>query len=96
MMKNNKEDIKAAFERIIERNEDNNWLNPKLIFLKNEELFRIDIDGFDEIFIPDNKIDGFDEIFIPDNKHDNPRIELYSVQKRRKNFRLLFEIIYTK
>jgi len=81
-MKNNKEDIKAAFERIIERNKENNWLNPKLIFLKNEELFRIDIDGFDAIF-------------IPYNKHDNPRIELYSVQNRRKNFRLLCEIIYT-
>jgi hypothetical protein len=82
-MANNEQDIKAAFERIIERNKENNWLNPKLVFSKNEFFFRIDIDGFDEIF-------------IPDNKHDNPRIELYSVQKRRKNFRLLFEIIYTK
>lgn len=81
-MKNNKEDIKAAFERIIERNKDNNWLNPKLIFLQNEELFRIDIDGFDAIF-------------IPYNKHDNPRIELFNVVRIGNGFRLLCEIIYT-
>jgi hypothetical protein len=85
-MANNEQDIKAAFERIIERNKENNWLNPKLVFCENE--------GFFHFFAI--KIDGFDEIFIPDNKHDNPRIELYSVVRIGNGFRLLFEIIYTK
>jgi mRNA-degrading endonuclease RelE of RelBE toxin-antitoxin system len=81
-MKNNKEDIKAAFESIIERNKENNWLNPKLVISENEGFFRIKIDGFDEIKIENHSL--------------NRRIELFNVVREREGFRLLYQIIYTK
>jgi hypothetical protein len=81
-MANNEQDIKAAFEYIIERNKENNWLNPKLVFSENEGFFRIKIDGFDEIQCG--------------NHYLNRRIELFNVVREREGFRLLYQIIYTK
>jgi hypothetical protein len=92
-MANNEQDIKVAFEYIIERNKENNWLNPKLVFSENEGFFRIKIDGFDEIqcgnHYPFLKL--FDRY-----KMDNRRIELFNVTRDGEGFRLLYQIISTK
>ena len=91
-MANNKQDIEAAFESIIERNKENNWLNPKLVFSENEGFFRIKIDGFDEIEC------GNHYLFLSFSEHHkigNPRIELFNVLRDGDGFRLLYQIIYT-
>jgi hypothetical protein len=95
-MANNEQDIKAAFESIIERNKENNWLNPKLVFSENEgffHFFAIKIDGFDEIEFENHSpfLKLFDRY-----KMDNRRIELFNVARDGEGFRLLCQIIYTK